>query len=133
MISSIREKSHVRDLPVSESLSEGEARLKFYEQLPRRLKVKDAAANDLRVIKEVSQKIWNAFQNDEKYQEHMTIFFEGEHLLFEEDEKDSANDHFEFYPHLKGPKMGSYLGVQATMIMGRQIIKQAALYPLSKT
>ena len=62
LISSIREKSHITKLPVSDSLSEGEARLKFYEQLPQRLKVKDAAANDLKVIKEVSQKIWNAFK-----------------------------------------------------------------------
>lgn len=109
LIKEIREKSHIRKLPVSESLSEGEARLKFYEQLPRRLKVKDAAANDLIVIKEVSQKIWNASESDEKYQEHMTMFFEGEHLLFEEDEKDPLSDHFEFYEHLKNPAIGSYL------------------------
>ena len=39
----------------------------------------------------------------------MTMFFEGEHLLFEEDEGDRSGDRFEFYEHLKSPPMGSYL------------------------
>lgn len=83
--------------------TEKEARLKFYAELPNQLNVKKAATKDLDAIKTISQTIWNKFQNYDDYAKHMKMFFEGEHLLFEE------NDDYQLYEQLKDPKLGAYL------------------------
>ena len=79
-----------------DSKTEGEARLKFYAKLPQELRVKQAASSDIEVIKAVSKKIWDRVGNSADYEKYMKMFFEGEHILFEEE-----GDNFEFYDELK--------------------------------
>lgn len=96
--------------------TEEEARLKFYKELPRKLKVKKAATGDLEVIKAVSRKIWESTQDYSEYEKKMIMFFEGEHLLFEEgaveevgEDFSSVSENYNFCEVLRGPHMGAYL------------------------
>ena len=59
-------------------MGESEARLRFYAQLPKTIKVKEAATKDLEAIKIISQKVWDKFQNFEDYSKHMKMFLEGD-------------------------------------------------------
>jgi hypothetical protein len=84
--------------------NEAEARLLFYKNLPGSLRVKNAAQKDLETIKIVSTRLWNHFQNYDSYADHMKLFFEGEHFLFEEAEN------FTLYDTLKDTETtGAYL------------------------
>ncbi len=85
--------------------SEPEARLRFYKELPSKLRVRSAAKKDLEAIKLVSQKLWDRTENYDDYSKYMRKFFKGEHMLFEEE-----SEGFELYDQLKDDKTtGAYL------------------------
>lgn len=92
-----------------EPTDEGHARLKFFKAASGKLKIQEASAqNDLQAIKEVSKKIWEKTKNYRDYEDLMTKFFQGEHFLIEEDNKD--NNDYSFYEKLsKDPIVGAYL------------------------
>ncbi len=87
------------DAKVSPPTTEGEARLLFYQELPGMLRVRSAATKDLETIKIISKRLWDHFGEYEPYKQHMKLFFEGEHFLFEE-----QND-FLLYEELKKPEV----------------------------
>lgn len=84
--------------------TEALARLQFYKELPQMLGVRNATQKDLEATKIISKKLWDHFENYEKYKTHMKMFFEGEHFLFEEANK------FALYEELKvAQNSGAYL------------------------
>lgn len=85
---------------LTEVKSEEEARLKFYSKAAPKLGIKEAAGKDLETIKIISQKFWDKFQNYPDYEKHMKMFFNGEHILFEEED---------LYEELRSDKTGAYL------------------------
>ncbi|MBS4167887.1 hypothetical protein PARA125_000517 [Parachlamydia sp. AcF125] len=89
-------------------ICEEEARLKFYQESARRLGIKKAWAHDAQTIKIVSKRFWESLKNEPqekypKYEKYMCLFFQGEHILVEEDKT------YTLYDRLRAPQTGAYL------------------------
>lgn len=81
-------------------LTEDEARINFYRDLPKHLSVKHAAnLNELNALKAISKRIWEA--NPTKYPQIMLDIYRGEHVLIEEDSQTAEKRQFTNYNQLK--------------------------------
>lgn len=72
----------------SEPCTPATALLKFYQEEAEKIGIQDAASErELRILKLISHKIWQATQNYEEFKKHMASFFKGEHFILDDNEE----------------------------------------------
>ncbi|WP_059360407.1 hypothetical protein [Parachlamydia acanthamoebae] len=107
--------------------SEVEARLKFYGNTAHRLGIKRAAEHDALSIKVMSAKFWEHAKNYSEYEKYMRLFFQGEHMLIEE------NETYALYDCLRVARRGAYLRGSSHYDHGTINGKTGGPPPMNKT